>query len=587
MSKMAAPRRLRPRGLYTTDEVIDEIMMNSDSDNTQDSDNDTIDYVFEDDDDDNEPAAANLQVNHGNGEWTEHDSVPNLPAFTGTPGMNVDIDIDATPSEYFNLFIDEGILELMARETNRYANDVMANIGPLKEHSRMRKWKQTTVAEMKQFTALLFMMGLVDKPTIESYWAVDAVMYTPFASSVMSRDRFILILKFFHLNDNSTAIPRGQDGHDKLHKVRPLMEHLQRKFGDVYTPKQDVSIDETMVPWTGRLGWKQYIPMKPVKYGMKLYQLCEAGSGFVHSFKVYTGKEGNIVEKDHAAKVVKHLGQNLLDKGYIFWMDNFYSGIQLFEELRQRNTLACGTMRINRKGIPPAVKDRKLKKGEHIFRRKDNMLVLKWQDKKTVTFLSTTHTADFVDVQRHGKDYHQPLLKESYDHCMSGVDICDQNVGYYSMRRKTMKWSKKLAFYFLNVARYQSYLLQKIKAEKPLSQLQFTSKLVHQLIEDTPVEAARRGRPSDADIPTRLTDRHFLKSIPPTEKKEKPTKRCIVCSVPTGERRKRGVPSPHRHETRYLCDTCNVALCVTPCFKRYHTLRNYKQGSSESDTDSD
>ena len=65
----------------------------------------------------------------------------------------------------------------------------------------------------------------------------------------------------------SVIIPHGQPGHDKLYKVRPLIESLNTAFRDIYYPTCELSVDERMVGFKGRLGFKQYLPLKPTKMG--------------------------------------------------------------------------------------------------------------------------------------------------------------------------------------------------------------------------------------------------------------------------------------------------------------------------------
>ena len=55
--------------------------------------------------------------------------------------------------------------------------------------------------------------------------------------------------------------------------------------------------------------------------------------------------------------------------------------------------LGAGTVRQNRQGLPKAVVQRKLKKGETVYRRKGHLLCLKWCDKCPVTMLSSIHHA--------------------------------------------------------------------------------------------------------------------------------------------------------------------------------------------------
>ena len=56
-------------------------------------------------------------------------------------------------------------------------------------------------------------------------------------------------------------------------------------------------------------------------------------------------------------KVVMAVFQSYLDKGYYAFMDNYYTSVALFEEMEERKTLACGTVRSNRIGLPNEICD--------------------------------------------------------------------------------------------------------------------------------------------------------------------------------------------------------------------------------------
>ena len=73
--------------------------------------------------------------------------------------------------------------------------------------------------------------------------------------------------------------------------MHSFKETLQRRFRTIYTPAQHIAIDEGMVPWKGRLSFRQYLPNKPDKFGIKLYQLSESKSGYICDFEVCTGKD--------------------------------------------------------------------------------------------------------------------------------------------------------------------------------------------------------------------------------------------------------------------------------------------------------
>ena len=77
--------------------------------------------------------------------------------------------------------------------------------------------------------------------------------------------------------------PSGQPGHDKLFKVRPLLDMVLPKFESEYELHQYVTIDEAMIHFKSRLRFKQYMKAKPTKWG---FEQC----GYVYRLQIYTGK---------------------------------------------------------------------------------------------------------------------------------------------------------------------------------------------------------------------------------------------------------------------------------------------------------
>ena len=68
-----------------------------------------------------------------------------------------------------------------------------------------------------------------------------------------------------------------------------------------------------MIKFTGCSTLKQFMPMKPVKRGIKVWALADSHNGYFHKFQVYTGKEGS-GEKQLGQRVVKDLTQHLKGK---------------------------------------------------------------------------------------------------------------------------------------------------------------------------------------------------------------------------------------------------------------------------------
>ena len=81
------------------------------------------------------------------------------------------------------------------------------------------------------------------------------------------------------------------------------------------------------------------------------------------------------------------------------YMDNFYTLPQLFRDLRANGCGVCGTLRMNRCGLPPSIKEN-MRKGERKAVRLDKLLLaIWWIDKPTVTVLATIHDNSVVTVE--------------------------------------------------------------------------------------------------------------------------------------------------------------------------------------------
>ena len=174
---------------------------------------------------------------------------------------------------------------------------------------KFAQWTQVTEQELHAYMGFMILMGLVHMPSLYDYWKKDEIFhYSPVASRI-SCDRFFELHRYLHCADNHTLSPPGDPGYDKLGKIKPVMERLCAQFRSVYCPSKNVSIDEAMIPFKGRSTLKQYMPMKPIKRGIKVWAMSDAHNGYVSELEVYTGKKGNTVEKNLGANVVKTLAK--------------------------------------------------------------------------------------------------------------------------------------------------------------------------------------------------------------------------------------------------------------------------------------
>ncbi|XP_065645587.1 piggyBac transposable element-derived protein 4-like [Hydra vulgaris] len=168
-------------------------------------------------------------------------------------------------------------------------------------------------------------------------------------SKVISRDRFRQIHRYLHFCNDTAAIPRGNKGCDKLFKVHMLLDDLCLKFRNLYKPKRDICIDESMIHFKERISFRQFIPSKRTKFGIKAWVMAESATGYISEFLIYTGKDiDGLQHRNLAGTVVRQLTEHILKQGYHLYLDNYYTKVGLLEHLYGNKLYATGTARVDR-----------------------------------------------------------------------------------------------------------------------------------------------------------------------------------------------------------------------------------------------
>ena len=312
--------------------------------------------------------------------WKRNDHPPTIPPFTGYSKINIVTEDGTQPLDIASFFLDDDFYELLVTQTNLYANQYLTQHSMLPRYSRARLWKDVTVEEMQKFLAFHLLTGIIRKPEISQYWSTDPLLVTPIFNN-MSRNHYQSILEFLHFNDIMFYDAADPD-QDHLSKVRPLIEHLVKRFKEAYIPSLEILIDKELMLWKGRLGFKQYIPNKRCQFGIKYFSLCER-SGYVWNLYVYLGKvndslgDSAYTEKHgKSGAVVPKLMSELYNKSYHVYMDNWYTSLKLFQHLESNGTPACGTAQRDQIMPPQSLHNESLKRGEGAFRRIVNVMML-------------------------------------------------------------------------------------------------------------------------------------------------------------------------------------------------------------------
>ena len=126
-------------------------------------------------------------------------------------------------------------------------------------------WTDVTLPEIKAYYGLLILMDTMKFERDEMYWS-ESNHYQLVGSrfgEIMPRDRYVQ--RYRHFNDDDV----DHDG-EELYKIRYMLDTCRTSFQCEYIPHREINVDKAMIPFKCRLGMKQYMNDKPVKFGIKL-----------------------------------------------------------------------------------------------------------------------------------------------------------------------------------------------------------------------------------------------------------------------------------------------------------------------------
>lgn len=251
--------------VYSSDEYLPPGMQES---NHTSSDSDNI---------------SECSIGIANDGWMyDKNSKPHIFEFTGNSGLQCNL-LNDDPYNYFNIFFDDELYNIIVTCINMRANNIISN--GLKQNSNLGRWKDIDVDELKKFLGLTIIMGFLKFPTLRSHWSKnEEIDYHPIFGKTMSRHRYENILRCLCFYN-----PNSVDRSDRLHKINNITNHITTNIQKSYYPNQNLSLDESMLLWRGRLSFRQYIPSKAHKYGIKFFELC-TNDGFVLDLVIYKGK---------------------------------------------------------------------------------------------------------------------------------------------------------------------------------------------------------------------------------------------------------------------------------------------------------
>lgn len=214
-------------------------------------------------------------------------------------------------------------------------------------------------------------------------------------------------------------------------KVKHYLEEIVANGQKIFSCGRDVTIDESMIHFEGRSSLIFYMPAKPTKWGFKLHCLVDSKSHYFYDFIFDPGQNyRNLIMEDEEISFIENIVLSLLKKlehkGHRVFFDIWYSSVSLVEKLTERGFQVISTLRNTSKNLPSKAEFNKNSKNLAYCNEK-RALIQKYSDKKDVYFIS---------------NYDMPIddMRNTYNFQNRGVDKMNENMSFYNIERRTIKW---------------------------------------------------------------------------------------------------------------------------------------------------
>lgn len=370
--------------------------------------------------------------------------------------------------------------------------------------------------ELLVFYGVLLTSGYCTVPRRHLLWSLDDDVHNNCISNAMRRNRFDEIMASIHVVDNTKC------NNDPFFKVRPIFQELNSSYKILPFSKW-LSVDESMIPYYGRHGYKQFIKGKPIRYGYKVWSLASSG-GYLYHMEPYAGVHTLLPETGlgQGPSVVLGLAEQAgVPGGCNFTHDNLFTTLSLIDEMTKRGYGCTGTLRQNRLfAVPfkPMAEFQKLQRGSTEVLSEGEKLLVRWRDNSVVTVASNVEDVySEVPVKRWNKErkaynyLQQPQIIHSYNQQMGGVDLHDLQVSRYHSTIRSKKWWWPIYAWTLHSAVVNSWLFHRDVMNGDYDLLGFQRVVAQSLLKKFGTAPKGHGRPSS--MLAAVTDIHRFDGV--------------------------------------------------------------------------
>lgn len=206
--------------------------------------------------------------------------------------------------ELWDFFFPPHIIDHIVLCTNKKIEE--ETIKAMAEEKREVTYRhETTAMELRALFELYYISGELQQNRMHSRDLFNLRFGTPYCRAVMSEQRFVFLTSCLRFDEIEEREEKRKT--DRLAPMRYVFDHIIQTSKDLYTPSDTVTLDEQLLGFHGRCGFKVFIKSKPDKYGLKLLMLNDSRSWYMINAEVYTGKADTTSEIPLAQKYLLDL----------------------------------------------------------------------------------------------------------------------------------------------------------------------------------------------------------------------------------------------------------------------------------------
>lgn len=461
---------------------------------------------------------------------------------------------EADPVSCWNLLFTDDLLLIILQWTNVKLQSMKARY----KNTERSELQDIDLIELKAFIGLLFYTAVFksNHEKIERIFTIDGTGREIFRC-VMSKNRFATLLVALRFDNPVERAERRKT--DPLAPISEIFNKFVPNCQRIYTPGANMTIDEMLISFRGRCKYKMYIPNKPCKYGLKLMCLADARNHYFYNGYLYCGKNSDSIslteeEKNFSkpTQSVIRLARPIQNTNRNITADNWFSSLELAEYLREKGLTYVGTLKKNKREIPPSFlphKNREVGSALYGFTKNVTLVSHVPKKNKAVLLISSMHHSQQFDDSA-GK----PEIIVFYNSTKSGVDSLDEKCAQHSTGRRTQRWPMAFFFRLLDISGVNAYVIhQAFKNNSRLEKADFLKILADELVKP---HLHRRVENTKLKRDLRATIKRILRLPEPDREDEvvpdklEKRKTCYTC------------PSRIKRKTFYLCKICHKPTCL-------------------------